>query len=151
MSTLLQLFIFSGKGSIVLRPKTVQEVSKILARCNSRKLAVVPQGGLTSLVAGSVPTFDEVILSLSLLNKVISLNPLTGVIVAEAGCVLDQLHESAAKESLMVPLDLGAKGSCQIGGNVSTGAGGIRFIKYGSLHGNVLGLEAVRPLLYPFW
>lgn len=144
-----------------MKPKTTQEVSKILEFCNSNRLAVCPQGGNTGLVGGSVPVFDEVIISTSLMNQIIDINDTSGVtlsyslrvikinnyflgvLVCQAGCVLENLDNELAKHSLMMPLDLGAKGSCHIGGNISTNAGGLRLIRYGSLQGSVLGLEAV--------
>jgi FAD/FMN-containing dehydrogenase len=132
-----------GQSKLMLRPRTTLEVSWILAHCNERRLAVVPQGGNTGLVGGSVPVFDEVILSTSLMNKVISLDEVAGVLVCQSGCVLEALSNKLEQKGLMMPLDLGAKGSCQIGGNVSTNAGGLRLLRYGSLHGNVLGLEVV--------
>jgi D-2-hydroxyglutarate dehydrogenase len=95
------------------------------------------------LVGGSVPVFDEIILSTSLMDKVISLDQTSGVLVCQSGCVLETLSNMLEEKGLMMPLDLGAKGSCQIGGNVSTNAGGLRLLRYGSLHGNVLGLEVV--------
>lgn len=144
---LLNCFLLKGKGRAVLKPKTVQEVSKILAYCNERRLPVVPQGGNTSQVGSAVPVEDELIMSMSLMRAVLSFSPDSGVLVAEAGCVLGELQELAAREGLVVPLDLGAKGSCMIGGNVSTHAGGKRLIRYGNLHGSVLGLEAVRTAL----
>ena len=116
--------------------------------CNAHRLAVVVQGGNTSQVGSSVPVHEEVILSTSLMNAVLEFNETSGVLVAEAGCVLGALQQHADDRGFVVPLDLGAKGSCQIGGNVATAAGGIRFIKYGSLHANVLGLEAVRTALH---
>ena len=74
-----------------------------------------------------------------------------GVLVCQAGCVLEKLDNTVSEHKLMMPLDLGAKGSCQIGGNVSTNAGGIRLLRYGSLHGSVLGVEAVGfPMFYVF-
>jgi D-2-hydroxyglutarate dehydrogenase len=130
-------------GSVVLRPKTVEECSAILKHCNDRGLAVTLQGGNTGLVGGSVPVFDEVIISTALMNKVISLDPVTNVLMCEAGCILQALDEYASGHNCIMPLDLGAKGSCQIGGNVSTNAGGLRFLRYGSLHATVLGLEVV--------
>lgn len=66
-----------------------------------------------------------------------------GIVTCEAGCVLEKIDQTISKYNLMMPLDLGAKGSCQVGGNISTNAGGIRFIRYGSLHGSVLGLQVV--------
>lgn len=107
------------------------------------RLAVVPQGGLTGLVGGGVPVFDEVILNFSKMNKILGFDPVSGIIRAEAGCILQSLDEYLAEQGFMMPLDLGAKGSCQIGGNVSTHAGGVRVIRYGSLRGNVLGVQGV--------
>ena len=83
----------------------------------------MPQGGNTGLVGGGVPVFDEVILSTSAMNKVLSFDPVAGALVSQAGCVLQALDEYVAPQGYMMPLDLGAKGSCQIGGNVSTNAG----------------------------
>ncbi|XP_071946009.1 D-2-hydroxyglutarate dehydrogenase, mitochondrial-like isoform X2 [Antedon mediterranea] len=135
--------ICRGSSQIMLKPKTTNEVSKILAYCNERRLAVVPQGGNTGLVGGSVPVFDEIILSTALMNNIISLDKNSGVLVCQAGCILETLDNYVAEKDLIMPLDLGAKGSCHIGGNVATNAGGIRLLKYGSLHGSVLGVEAV--------
>ena len=94
-------------------------------------------------MGGSVPVFDEVVVSTQLMNKIETVSSESGVAVCQAGVVLEQLDTELAKHGLMVPLDLGAKGSCHIGGNVSTNAGGLRLLRYGSLHGTVLGVEAV--------
>ncbi|KII93262.1 hypothetical protein PLICRDRAFT_102368 [Plicaturopsis crispa FD-325 SS-3] len=136
---------YHGKATTVLRPKTTQEVSEIIKWCAEKRIGVVPQGGNTGLVGGSVPINDEVILSLGNMNKVRSFDPVSGVLVAEAGCVLEALSDYIAPHNHIMPLDLGAKGSCQIGGNVATNAGGLRLLRYGSLHGSVLGLEVVLP------
>lgn len=136
---------YKGKSTCVVRPKTTEEVAAIMRICNQNNLAVVPQGGNTGLVGGSVPVHDEVIVSLARMNKIRSFDPVMGTLVCDAGCILESLDEHVAKEGYMMPLDLGAKGSCQIGGNVATNAGGLRFLRYGSLHGNVLGLEVVLP------
>lgn len=132
-----------GNSKVLLKPKSTQEVSEILAYCNSRRLAVVPQGGNTGLVGGSVPVFDEIILSMSLMNQVISFDEVSGILVCEAGCILESLDKLLEEKGFIMPLDLGAKGSCHIGGNIATNAAGLRLLRYGSLHGNVLGLEAV--------
>lgn len=137
------LRIVRGFSKVLLKPKTTDEMSKILAYCNERRIAVVPQGGNTGLVGGSVPVFDEVIISTSLMNKIIDVDETAGVLVCQAGCILEVLDNYLAERGLMMPLDLGAKGSCHIGGNVSTNAGGLRLLRYGSLHGSVLGVEAV--------
>ncbi|KAJ3633747.1 hypothetical protein MTP99_010676 [Tenebrio molitor] len=133
-----------GYSECVLKPKTTKEVSQILSFCNEHNLAVSPQGGNTGLVGGSVPVFDEIVLSLNLMNNIISVDDTSGILVCEGGCVLEYLDEQLANHGLMMPLDLGAKGSCQIGGNVSTNAGGLRLLRYGNLQGNVLGIEAVK-------
>lgn len=134
---------YAGSSKIMLRPNTTEQVSEILSYCNSRNIAVVPQGGNTGLVGGSVPIFDEVIVNLGAMNNIISFDEVNGVLVCEAGCVLENLDNFLASKGYMMPLDLGAKGSCQIGGNISTNAGGLRLLRYGSLRANVLGLEIV--------
>ncbi|KAJ3817901.1 FAD-binding domain-containing protein [Lentinula raphanica] len=136
---------YRGKATTVLKPKTTQEVSEIVKWCNDRRIGIVPQGGNTGLVGGSVPLRDEVILSLSNMTQVRSFDPVSGILVADAGCILQSLTDYVAPHNHIMPLDLGAKGSCQIGGNVSTNAGGLRLLRYGSLHGSVLGLEVVLP------
>ncbi|ORX91794.1 D-lactate dehydrogenase [Basidiobolus meristosporus CBS 931.73] len=136
---------YRGNSKVVLKPRTVTEVSDILKYCNNEGLAVVPQGGNTSVCGASVPVFDEIVINTSNMNKIRSFDALSGVVTCDAGCILENLDDYLAERNYMVPLDLGAKGCCQIGGNISTNAGGIRFLRYGSLRGNVLGLEAVLP------
>ncbi|KAM5465987.1 D-lactate ferricytochrome c oxidoreductase [Microsporum audouinii] len=136
---------YRGHAKLVLKPKTTEEVSKILRYCNSQKLAVVPQGGNTGLVGGSVPVFDEIVVNLSRMNKIRSFDENSGVLAVDAGVILEVADTYLAERKHIFPLDLGAKGSCQIGGNVATNAGGLRLLRYGSLHGNVLGIEAVLP------
>ncbi|KAL3861470.1 hypothetical protein ACJMK2_007504 [Sinanodonta woodiana] len=133
-----------GSSQVVLRPKTTEEVSALLCYCNDRRLAVVPQGGNTGLVGGSVPVFDEVIISTQLMNNIISLDEVSGILVCQAGCILANLDSYLKDHKFTMPLDLGAKGSCHIGGNLATNAGGVRLLRYGSLHGTILGLEVVQ-------
>lgn len=114
-----------------------------MKHCHDRCLAVCPQGGNTGLVGGSVPVFDEVVLSTAKMDQIIEIDDATGIMVCEAGCVLEQLDLTLADHGLRMPLDLGAKGSCQIGGNVSTNAGGLRLLRYGSMHASVMGVEFV--------
>ncbi|XP_026287639.1 D-2-hydroxyglutarate dehydrogenase, mitochondrial isoform X2 [Frankliniella occidentalis] len=132
-----------GYSQCVLKPKTTEEVSAILKYCNERLLAVCPQGGNSGLAGGSNPVFDEVVISTSLMNNILGFDSLSGVLSCQAGCILENLETHLEKHGHIMPLDLGAKGSCQIGGNVSTNAGGLRLVRYGSLHGSVLGVEAV--------
>mmetsp|Transcript_30753 Transcript_30753/g.70920 ORF Transcript_30753/g.70920 Transcript_30753/m.70920 type:complete len:519 (+) Transcript_30753:1-1557(+) len=133
-----------GHSSLCLKPHTTEQVSAILKHCNERRLAVVPQGGNTGLVGGSVPLFDEIVVSTVNMKKIINFDEASGILVCQAGCVLQELDAFLSEKGFVMPLDLGAKGSCQIGGNVSTNAGGLRMVRYGSLHGSVLGLEAVK-------
>ncbi|KAB1201941.1 D-2-hydroxyglutarate dehydrogenase, mitochondrial [Morella rubra] len=132
---------YKGSSQLLLLPRSTEEVSQVLKYCNSRCLAVVPQGGNTGLVGGSVPVFDEVIINMGSMNNITSFDKVSGILVCEAGCILENLVSFLDSEGFIMPLDLGAKGSCQIGGNVSTNAGGLRLVRYGSLHGSVLGFE----------
>jgi FAD/FMN-containing dehydrogenase len=136
---------FRGHTKLVLKPSSTEEVSKILKYCNDNMLAVVPQGGNTGLVGGSVPVFDEIVINLQKMNKIHSFDEVSGILVADAGVILEIADNYLAERNHIFPLDLGAKGSCQIGGNVATNAGGLRLLRYGSFHGNVLGIEAVLP------
>ncbi|KAF4782730.1 FAD linked oxidase [Colletotrichum scovillei] len=136
---------YRGESHLVVKPASTEEVSKILAYCNEQKLAVVPQGGNTGLVGGSVPVFDEIVINMSRMNKIHSFDDVSGTLVVDAGVILETADSYLAEKGYIFPLDLGAKGSCHVGGNVATNAGGLRLLRYGSLHGNVLGLEAVLP------
>lgn len=136
---------YRGHCRLVLKPGSTEEVSKVLKYCNDNMLAVVPQGGNTGLVGGSVPVFDEIVISTSRMNQVRSFDEVSGVLTVDAGAVLEVVDNFLAEKGYIFPLDLAAKGSCQIGGNVATNAGGLRLLRYGSLHGNVLGVEAVLP------
>jgi (R)-2-hydroxyglutarate---pyruvate transhydrogenase len=136
---------YAGQGRLVLKPGSAEEVSQILKYCNDNMLAVVPQGGNTGLVGGSVPIFDEVVISMNRMNQIHSFDEISGTLVVDAGVILEVADQFLAEKGYIFPLDLGAKGSCHIGGNVSTNAGGLRLLRYGSLHGNVLGIEAVLP------
>ncbi|XP_044147759.1 D-2-hydroxyglutarate dehydrogenase, mitochondrial [Bufo gargarizans] len=134
-----------GRSKVLLKPRTTEEVSQILKYCNQRDLAVTPQGGNTSLVGGSIPVFDEILISTALMDQVISFDDISGALVCQAGCILESLNQYLGERGYTMPLDLGAKGSCHIGGNLATNAGGLRLLRYGSLRGTVLGLEAVLP------
>lgn len=136
---------YRGHTTLVLKPGSTEEVSKILKYCNDNMLAVVPQGGNTGLVGGSVPVFDEIVINMSRMNQIRSFDEVSGTLVVDAGVVLEVADNYLAERKHIFPLDLGAKGSCHIGGNVATNAGGLRLLRYGSLHGNVLGIEAVLP------
>jgi len=136
---------YRGQGRVVLRPKTVEQVSELMKYCYNHNIPVVPQGGNTGLVGGSVPLFNEVVLSLQSLNNIRDFNPASGVLTLDAGVILETADSYLSERGHLFPLDLGAKGSCCVGGNVATNAGGLRLLRYGSLHGTVLGLEVVLP------
>jgi len=130
-----------GESRLVLRPKSTEQVAQILKYCSEQKLALTIQGGNTGLVQASVPVFDEIIISMQLMNQIQSFDDLSGALVCQAGCILQNLNDYVSQRGFTFPLDLGAKGSCQIGGNLATNAGGVRYARYGSLHANLLGLE----------
>ncbi|KAE9414477.1 hypothetical protein Angca_006196, partial [Angiostrongylus cantonensis] len=134
---------FKGDSACVLFPGTTEEVSALLAHCARRKIAVVPQAGNTGLVGGGVPVHDEVIISIKRIRQNFSFNENTGTLSCDAGFLLEELDNRLAPYGYMMPYDLGAKGSCMVGGNVATNAGGIRLLRYGSLHAHVLGLTVV--------
>ena len=102
---------FRGRASLLLRPSSTQEVAAVLRHCNERRLPVVPQGGNTGLVGGSVPVSDELVLSLSRMNRVLEFDAHAGIVTVESGIVLEQLSNWLEPKGFIVPLDLGAKGT----------------------------------------
>src|SRR5688572_8627879 len=138
---------YSGPAECVVRPGSTDEVGRIVALCADEGVAVVPQGGNTGLVGGSVPTGTrrEVVLSLGRMNRIRSLDPLNDTATVEAGCVLAAVQAAAADAGRLFPLSLAAECSCQIGGNLSTNAGGVNVLRYGTAREQVLGLEVVLP------
>lgn len=133
-----------GESKLVLMPRTTQELSELTRYCNTRRLAICSQGGNTGLVGGSVPVYDEIIFSSRLMNQIHSLDIDSSILKCQSGCILQNLDEYAGKNGdLMMPLDLGAKGSCHIGGNVATNAGGLRLLRYGSLKGKTLERNSI--------
>ena len=138
---------YSGPAECVVRPASTVEVSKVVALCAREAIAVVPQGGNTGLVGGSVPTGTrrELVLSLGRMNRIRSLDLLNDTATVEAGCILAAVQAAAADAGRLFPLSLAAEGSCQIGGNLSTNAGGVNVLRYGTAREQVLGLEVVLP------
>jgi FAD/FMN-containing dehydrogenase len=138
---------WQGSVPLVLRPASVLEVSQIVKICAETHTPIVPQGGNTGLTGASQPHNDnsEVIVSTSRMNKVRNLDPLNDTITVEAGVVLAEIQRRAADADRLFPLSLGAEGSCQIGGNLSTNAGGTQVLRYGNTRNLVLGIEAVLP------
>lgn len=132
-----------GKSSVALFPQNTDQVSRLLKYCNAESIAVCPQSGNTGLVIGSVPIYDEVIIKLSKLNKIISFDKIANVVHCEAGVILENLQNYLSEQGYCPSIDIASKGSCLIGGNISTNAGGINFVKYGSMRKNVMGIKAV--------
>lgn len=137
--------LFTGESAAILRPQSVEEVAAIMRLANEFGVAIVPQGGNTGLVGGQIPdgTGNQIILSLSRLNRVRDIDPDGNTMVVEAGCVLEAIHQAADGVDRLFPLTLGSMGSCQIGGNLSTNAGGTAVLAYGNTRDLVLGLEVV--------
>lgn len=136
---------YTGKTPILVAPANTDEVSRVVRACAAAGAAIVPQGGNTGLCGGSVPdeSGQQVLLSLSRMNRIISVDAYNFSMEVEAGCVLASIQDAAAAVDRIFPLSLGAEGSCQIGGNLATNAGGVNVIRYGTARSLVLGLEVV--------
>ena len=137
--------LYPGKALALALPRSTAEVSQLLALCNALRIGVVPQGGNTSYCGGATPdaTGTQLVLSLRRLNGIREVQPLNDSMVVEAGCILADVQRAAATAGRYFPLSLGAEGSCQIGGNLSTNAGGLNVVRYGMARDLVLGLEVV--------
>ena len=127
----------------LLKPKTTQQLSEIMALCHQHDQPVVIQGGLTGLAGGATPQSGEIAISLERMNGIEELDATAMTVTALAGTPLQVLQDAAEDRELFLPLDLGARGSCNIGGNLATNAGGTEVIRYGMTRSMVLGLEAV--------
>ena len=127
----------------LLRPRDTPQVSAALAICNRHGQPVVTQGGLTGLAGGACTTAGDIALSLARMDAIEEIDPLSATMTVQAGAPLETVQQAAARAGLLFPLDLGARGSCTLGGNLATNAGGNRVIRYGMARDQVLGLEAV--------
>jgi FAD/FMN-containing dehydrogenase len=138
---------FRGDALLVARPATTEEVSGVVKICNRHRIVIVPQGGNTGLCGGAVPSGDRpaIVLSVARMNKVLSVDPLRYSVTAEAGCVVQTIHDAATQVDRAFALDWGARGSAVIGGAISTNAGGINVLRFGNTRDQVLGLEVVLP------
>jgi len=139
--------LYHGRTPVVLRPGSTDEVAAILALADATGTPIVPQGGNTGLVGGQVPDESgrEIVLSLARLDRVREVDPAGGTMTVEAGVTLEAVHAAAAAAGRLFPLTLGSQGSCRIGGNLSTNAGGTAVLAYGNARELVLGLEVVLP------
>ncbi len=135
--------LYHGSTPVVLRPGSVEEVSAILKLANETRTAIVPQGGNTGLVGGQIPQHGEVLLSLTRLDKVREIDTVSNTMTVEAGVTLQRAREAAAEADRLYPQLLPSEGSCTIGGNLSTNAGGTAAIAHGIARSHALGLEVV--------
>ncbi len=138
---------YIGKPLAVVKPASTEEVAAIVKLCAQTRTAVVPQGGNTGLCGGATPDAEggQIVLNLSRLHRIRAVDAVNNTITAEAGCVLANLQQAAAEAGRLFPLSLAAEGSCEIGGNLSTNAGGTAVLRYGNARDLVLGLEVVLP------
>ena len=134
---------YHGRSSLMLKPASTAEISALLSICHETGTAIVPQGGNTGLVGGQIPFHGEVLLSLQRMKSVRAMDAPGMTMTVEAGLVLAEAQAAAAKAGLMFPLTLASEGSCTIGGNISTNAGGNHVLRYGMMRALVLGLEVV--------
>ena len=139
---------FFGKVPLIARPKSTAEVSEIVKLCNIHNVAMTPQGGNTGLCAGATPIEEnskKILINLSRMTNISPIKDGERSISLEVGATLGNVQEAASEKGLLFPLSLASEGSCQIGGNISTNAGGIHVLKYGTMRSMVLGLEVVLP------
>jgi FAD/FMN-containing dehydrogenase len=138
---------YHGNARCIVRPGTAEEVSAIVRICAQAGVAMVPQGGNTSHCGASIPDSrgESVLISLSRMNRIREIDARNNTMTVEAGCVLQSVQEAAAGAGRLFPLSLAAEGSCQIGGNLSTNAGGVQVLRYGNTRELTLGLEVVLP------
>jgi len=138
---------WEGRTPLVLRPRTAAEVAAIVAVCAESRTPIVPQGGNTGVTYGGLPSQDmgEIVVSTARMRAIRAIDRVNDTMTVEAGVVLKEIQAAAAEAGRLFPLSLGAEGSCQIGGNISTNAGGIQVLRYGNTRNLVLGLEVVLP------
>src|SRR5579884_2630045 len=139
--------LYRGRARLVVLPAATEEVAAVVRICARARLPIVPQGGNTGLVSGALPAADgnNIVLALARMNRIRALDPVNFTITVEAGCILAEVQRAAAAADRLFPLSLGAEGSCQIGGNLSTNVGGIAVLRYGNARELTLGLEVVLP------
>lgn len=139
--------IYHGKAQVVVLPASTEEVSQVMQWCHANHVPVVPQGGNTSLMGGAVPdgTGAAVVINLRRMNRVLAIDTINDTMTVQAGVTLSGARSAAEAEQRLFPLRIGSEGSCQIGGNLSTNAGGTAVLRYGNMRDLVLGIEAVLP------
>lgn len=136
---------YSGKALAVVLPDTAEEVANIVRLCAENQVALVPQGGHTGFCGGATPddSGNQIIMNFKRMNRILEIDSANQTITVEAGCVLQNIQEKAAEQGFLFPLSLGAEGSCMIGGNLATNAGGTNVLRYGNTRDLCLGLRVV--------
>ena len=139
--------LYQGRALAVVRPASTAEVAAVVRLCAETHTPIVPQGGNTGMCGAATPdaSGNAVVIAMGRMNRIIEVNALNNTLTAEAGCILANIQQAAADVDRLFPLSLGGEGSCLIGGNLSTNAGGINVLRYGNTRDLVLGLEAVLP------
>ena len=132
--------LWRGECDMVVSPTTTEEIKLIVRVCANAGMAITPQSGNTGLVGGSIP-HGGIILSTRRMNRILNIDPVDNTMTVEAGCILADIQNAANDVDRLFPLSLAAEGSCRIGGNLSTNAGGIQVLRYGNARDLVLGLE----------
>ena len=127
----------------LVRPNSTEQVSQVMRACHAAGQPVIPVGGMTGLAGAHQSTEQDIVLSTERMNRIESLDPQMRTMTVEAGAILQTVHQAAGEAGLMFALDLGARASCTIGGNIATNAGGVRVLRYGMMREQVLGLEVV--------
>ena len=137
--------LYQGRALAVILPRSVEQISRLLRFCNENRIGVVPHGGNTGYCGGATPdeSGDQVVVSMRRMNRIRGVDALNYSLVAEAGCILADVQRAADEAERFFPLSLGSEGTCQIGGNLSTNAGGLSVLRYGMMRELVLGLEVV--------
>ncbi len=138
---------YNGRAVAIVKPKTTEELSKVVSLCSEKRIPIVPQGGNTGLCGGATPdnSGKAIVISLSRMNTIRAIDPLNYTITVDAGVILADIQKAADDADRLFPLSLGAEGSCQIGGNLATNAGGTGVLRYGTTRELALGLECVMP------
>jgi FAD/FMN-containing dehydrogenase len=137
--------LYRGRALAVVLPRSVEQISRVVRLCNERRIGVVPHGGNTGYCGGATPdeSGNQIVVALRRLNRIRNVDALNYSLIAEAGCILADVQRAADDAERFFPLSLGSEGSCQIGGNLSTNAGGLSVLRYGMMRDLVLGLEVV--------
>lgn len=139
--------LYVGTARAVVRPANRDELAAVVKLCAEQKISIVPQGGNTGMCGAATPAADSdgIVICMSRMNRILNVDALNNTVTVEAGCILANIQQAAAEAGRLFPLSLGAQGSCLIGGNLSTNAGGVNVLRYGNTRDLVLGLEVVLP------